>query len=676
MVKTGASVGGGHRGPRSRWILGFALFALGGLTTAGARAQPSFGRIRDVQGAAHRSPAEGRVVDALPGIVTVVRSGGFYLQDPEPDARPSTSEGIYVRYAAAGDLAPGDQLRVGGTVIEERLEDAWLSRTMIGGEVVVERIASGLDLPEPVILGAGGRRPPNAVIDDDAGGDVEVGGSFNASTDGIDFYESLEHMRVRVDAARVVGPSDAGRVVVVGDDGAEASGLDPLRGALTLGPGDFNPERIPVDPLFQNLPRLHLGARFYTPIVGVMDYDAGSFELLASERLAADASLPAPDRVAPAGVGALSVASFNVKNLSAAQRPERFEALAEEVVADLASPDLMILHEIQDDNGPGDGGLVSAALTLGTLVLAIERAGGPTYQHRSIEPRYNADGGAILSNIRTAFLYREDRGLDFVDRPGGDAVTPVTVLQDGQGQPSLSHSPGRIEATNPVFVSSRKPLAGELRWRGQPLFVVGIHLNARLADDPLFGRFQPPELRSEPRRVEMARVVNRFVTRILAIDPQARVLVAGDFNDFWFSETLRATAGDALRNLVEDLPLERRYSYVYQGSAQAIDHVLISPGLEAEARPELVILHHASLLAAAAQVSDHDALLVRLRPRDVGGSGREGIAYLPYAGRADGGQGPPPPGPRLTALRCAGPDEVLAHANAAADPVDRRACDG
>ncbi|MCB0215932.1 MAG: endonuclease/exonuclease/phosphatase family protein [Chloroflexi bacterium] len=625
-----------HPRARSGRLVAASLLAMALLLAAGAaRAQPSFGRIREVQGAAHRSPAEGRIVDGLPGIVTLVRPGGFYLQDPEPDARPSTSEAIYVRYPAAGDLAPGDALRVGGTVIEERLDDAWLSTTLIGGEVRLERIASGLDLPEPVILGEGGRRPPNAVIDDDAGGDVETRGRFDATRDGIDFYESLEHMRVRVDAARVVGPSDEGTVVVLGDAGRAASGLDPVHGALTLAPDDFNPERIPVDPVAQNLPRLHLGAGFDTPIIGVLDYREGRFEILASERFSADASLPERDLAAPAGAGELSVASFNVKNLSAAQGPERFEALAEIIVAELAAPDLLILHEIQDDNGPGDGGLVSAALTLGTLVLAVERAGGPEYRHRSIEPRYNADGGAILSNIRSAFLYREDQGLAFVDRPGGDAETPVELVRDPNGHPALSLSPGRIEATNGVFASSRKPLAGEFSWRGQPLFVVGIHFNARLADDPLFGRFQPPVLRSEARRVEMGHVVNRFVTRILDIDPEARVLVAGDFNDFWFSETLRATAGTALRNLVEDLPLEQRYSYIYQGNAQAIDHVLISPGLEAEARVNFEILHHATLLASAAQVSDHDALLARFMPRDRGGAGPSARVYLPHVSRLD-----------------------------------------
>ena len=49
---------------------------------------PAGVRIRNVQGAAHLSPLVGQTVMAVPGIVTAVRSNGFYLQDPLPDGDP------------------------------------------------------------------------------------------------------------------------------------------------------------------------------------------------------------------------------------------------------------------------------------------------------------------------------------------------------------------------------------------------------------------------------------------------------------------------------------------------------------------------------------------------------------------------------------------------------------
>jgi hypothetical protein len=52
--------------------------------------------VHTIQGAGHISPFNGQAVAAVPGIVTAVRSSGFYMQDPEPDADDATSEGIFV----------------------------------------------------------------------------------------------------------------------------------------------------------------------------------------------------------------------------------------------------------------------------------------------------------------------------------------------------------------------------------------------------------------------------------------------------------------------------------------------------------------------------------------------------------------------------------------------------
>ncbi len=71
-------------------------------------------------------------------------------------------------------------------------------------------------------------------------------------------------------------------------------------------------------------------------------------------------------------------------------------------------------------------------------------------------------------------------------------MTPNDVV-DTPGGPQLLYSPGRIDPTNPAFTSSRKPLAGEFEFRGETFFVIGNHFNSKGGDDPLFGRFQPPD---------------------------------------------------------------------------------------------------------------------------------------------------------------------------------------
>jgi predicted extracellular nuclease len=48
--------------------------------------------IHDIQGAGHLSPTAGQDVTGVTGVVTAVAGNGFYLQDPNADADPATSE--------------------------------------------------------------------------------------------------------------------------------------------------------------------------------------------------------------------------------------------------------------------------------------------------------------------------------------------------------------------------------------------------------------------------------------------------------------------------------------------------------------------------------------------------------------------------------------------------------
>src|SRR5829696_5161778 len=77
-------------------------------------------RIGDIQGAAHRSPREDKTVEAVPGVVTAVRSNGFWMQDAEPDGDPATSEGIFVFTGSAPTVAAGAAVTVSGLVAEFR----------------------------------------------------------------------------------------------------------------------------------------------------------------------------------------------------------------------------------------------------------------------------------------------------------------------------------------------------------------------------------------------------------------------------------------------------------------------------------------------------------------------------------------------------------------------------
>ena len=157
---------------------------------------------------------------------------------------------------------------------------------------------------------------------------------------------------------------------------------------------------------------------------------------------------------------------------------------------------------------------------------------------------------------------------------------------------------------------SRKPLVGEFRFGEETIFVVNLHLSSKGGDDPIFGRRQPPQELTKERRVQQAEVVATFVTEILDVDPAARVVVLGDLNDFENSDPMHALSAAGLEDLILRLTNEERYSYIYLGSSQVLDHVLVSKGLAEGA--EIDAVHVNSEFPAAERASDHDPIVVRL----------------------------------------------------------------
>jgi predicted extracellular nuclease len=584
--------------------------AMWSFTTVGPPA-----RIHDIQGAAHRSPLEGHAVSSVPGIVTAKVSNGFFFEDPNPDASSATSEGLFVfGTAAAGAVAVGDAVEVAGFVTEFRPGDATgsnLTQTELTSPEV-EVLSSGNALPGPGLIGKRGRIPPDEIIDNDSTGDAEVGGVFDPAQDGLDFYESLESMRVRVNNAWVVGPTNAFDEIPIVGDNAERAGIMTNRGGVVIRAKDFNPERIHLDNRLMPVPALNVGDRFTTPVVGIVDYSFANFKLDVSEPFATVSGGLEREVASDVGADELSVATFNVENLDPNDDAAKFARLAALIVNNLKSPDIVALEEIQDNNGPVNDAVTDASLTLTTLIAAIQAAGGPLYDFRQIDPVDDQDGGEPGGNIRVGFIFRTDRGLSFVDRPGGTSTAATGVVAGPDG-PQLTFSPGRVDPTNPAFTNSRKPLAAEFRWRGETIFAIANHFNSKGGDDPLFGRFQPPNRVTETQRHQQAQVVNSFVDSILALDANAKVLVLGDLNDFEFSETLAILEGGVLDNLVLSLRRPERYTYVFEGNSQVLDHILASRKLYRTLAAYDIVHVNAEF---ADQASDHDPQVARF---DLGG---------------------------------------------------------
>ncbi len=573
---------------------------------------PALG-IHTVQGAAHISPFNSQVVRVV-GIVTAKTTNGFWLQDPNPDADTATSEGIFVFTSSAPATSLGDSDSVTGRVQEFRPGGATngnLTTTELASPSV-SVLSTGNPLPAPTVIGTGGRIPPDMIIDNDSTGNAETSGVFDPDQDGLDFYESLEGMRVQLNNAVAVGPTatDFGETPVIGDDGANST-LRTYRGGVLLREDDGNPERITLDDVLTPLPNVNVGDHYSGPIVGIMDYNFGNpFLNVTSPGLTRVPGGITRETTADPVPGELVVSTFNFENLAFTNAQSKFDSLASLVVNNLRSPDVLAGEEVQDNNGATDNGIVDASQTLQRLVDAIVAAGGPTYAWRQIDPVNDQDGGEPGGNIRQVILFRTDRGISFVDRPGGGSTTANTVVGSGAGT-QLQFSPGRIAPADGAWSSSRKPLAAELTYQGHKLFVIVNHFNSKGGDDPLRGRFQPPTRSSEVQRHQQATIVANFVSQIGSADPSANVIVLGDLNDFEFSETVQILKGVGLHDLMDTLPQNQRYSYEFEGNAQVLDHIMVSGALFSV--PSLVFDPVHVNAEFFDQVSDHDPSVMRVK---------------------------------------------------------------
>lgn len=568
----------------------------------------------DIQGRNHSSSYVGSWVRGLVGVVTAwAGSGpGFWLQT-NPDSDPATSDALLVVPEDAGQKPePGATVSVAGLIEEQGFSGA-LEVTTVAHATVTSSIGRAA-LPKPVVLGLTGRTVPDQHVDDDG---LAI---FQPADDTIDFFESLEGMRVALPDAVAIGPTTRfGEFAVLVDRG-QGSAPRSRAGGVVVTSDEIHPERLLVSSRGlgqEQAPPITVGDRFEAPLVGVLEYAFGSFRLLAESM---------PDVVSGGLVAertdlglareSLSIASYNVENLSARSGADKFQRVADTIVNNLAAPDILALQEIQDDSGPANDGTVSAALTLDTLVTAIADAGGPRYDFAQVDPVDASDGGRPGANIRVAYLYRSDR-VGLVRRGRADSSTSAEWLTDVRG-PFLSPNPARIAPSHPAFRAegqvsgSRKPLAIEFEFAGRRVFLVNVHFRSKRGDLPLFGATQPPTRPTETLRAAEAQVVRSFGDELFELDPAAAFVILGDFNEHPYREPISILAGHDLQNLIERIEVPDRYTFIFRGNSQVLDNVLVSPSLASEDRAEVQIVHCNADRPDGLRAADHEPVLVVL----------------------------------------------------------------
>src|ERR1700722_2185596 len=392
--------------------------------------------IHAVLGGGHLSPYAGQDVSAVPGIVTDVTSSGFYMQDAKWVGGTPFKQAIDVYTGSKPTVVAGDDVTVSGEVTEYYPDQSDTPSALPVAElehVTVTVVSTGNALPAPVLIGADVLPPAQRIFPRSATSvDVTTVSSFDPYTRALDFYQGLDSMYVQVENPVATGPANDYAFAVAPDNGDGAGTRTAAGGLADTGPSTVNARSIVVyAPDGITPPVVNTGDTFAGPVEGIMTEYEGNPELDLTASVTGISHGLTPQTAAPAGPNQLSVATYNLDNLSPDTSSAKFASLGSQIVNNLGSPDILAVQEIQDSDGPTDDGVVDCTATMTDLVNAIVAAGGPPHSWTEIDPVNDQDGGQPGGNIRQVTMYRTDVGLSFDSAAGGGSTVADSVTGTG-----------------------------------------------------------------------------------------------------------------------------------------------------------------------------------------------------------------------------------------------------
>ena len=584
-----------------------------GATTSAAQvtAPKEVKNIGEVQGESHESPLVGKEVVINNVVVTKTDKTGFYVQDKVSDNNPRTSDAVYV--ASAEKVESGDLLKVQGTVKEGYMEEysvrpgqtfkkpaGSLTVTQIINATITKLGKTGL----PKALNISEKMPKDIVDNTPT--------KYNPETEALDYWESLEGMRVEVTKPKVTGPQYKGDIYVLPGD-YKGQKLNNI-GGVNLRPGVQNTEVLPIT--VGNSFVAKAKDYFNENITGVVTYKNKTYKIdpidpNALKGLLQDGGLTREVSKIYPSEDKLTIASYNIENFSANNNghdetpEEKVDKIANSFIKEVHSPDIITLIEVQDNNGGVNDGTVDGVKSGEKLAQRIKSLGGPDYKYTEIAPVDGKDGGKPGANIRVAYLYNPKRVTLIGKEKGGSEEAARFV--NGH----LEKNPARIDPTSVHFEKVRKSLAAEFEFKGERIVVIANHLKSKLGDDAIYGSNQPSVENTKAKRIEEAKILNAFIKEGLRQNPNLKFVLTGDFNDFEFSDSVKTIVGNELVNLMAEHEQGDRYSYFYRGSNQSLDNILISKNIKDKVVFSPVHIN-ASFMEEHGRASDHDPVVVQI----------------------------------------------------------------
>ncbi len=570
-----------------------------------AQNQPTYIPIYQLQGNGLVSPYYQKWVDTY-GLVTGVLQDGFYLQDPLGDNDPTTSDGIFVYTYKAPTVTLGQCIEVTRAYVDEFYEKTELSR--------LKSVRPVNFCPQPAV-------EPVAI------GLARLGKAPAES------FEAVEGMVVEVSDLRgtVQGATkhfEGGEVEVA----LLPTGLEPYlagqRVFQTDTPAMYGLMYL-TNLLGATLPEAAWGATVQvgtpypissTPVqsteaiteaitetlraTAIIDYNFGKYQLHLFPGTPVTATHN--NLLAETGMAAspsdFTICNFNVYGLGrgSAQFPDpriydqqlgkRTRAIAETLQG-------CTVVGLQETGTPADvenlAALLRDAYSLDYVATALA---GPGTQNSEFP-------------LTNSLLTRWERVQVLAS-----AIPQGCSPQDYE----VPVVPGDCPAGS-YALFDRPPLVVDLLITGTwevalPLTVIVNHWKSKAGDEAV----------NAVRRTEQARHVASLVQQKLDADPTANIIVLGDLNDYYESipiETLRMGVTPPLLHLYSYLPASDRYTYVFNGASQVLDHILVTPSL-APMVAMVDAIHSNADFAAADQndlrrlqrASDHDPVQLRLQP--------------------------------------------------------------
>lgn len=539
--------------------------------------------IPQIQGPGARSPHEGQSVRTT-GVVTGLKGNGFFIQDVLGDGDPSTSDGLFVFTSSRPAVQKGDSVSVSGNVQEfaSATDPAAAPLTEISGGPTVTINSSGNPLPSPIALSASDIDPDGAA----------------------DQLEKYEAMLVHVDTLNVVGPT--GGSLSEANATSTSNGVffgtfpglpRPFRGAGIEQPAPVpnppccipswngEPQRIRVDSRSQptSTPVNVATGAIVANLTGPLDFGQHAYTIVtetAPEIVSGNiGAIPVP---APDAAAEFTVASFNMERfydtvndagvsdvaLTSTAFANRLNKASLAIRNVLYSPDVIGIAEMEN---------------LSTLQALADKVNADTVAAGGSDPQYTpylAEGNDI-GGIDVAFLVKGSRiEVQSVQQYNKDA----TYTDPTNGQQAL--------------LNDRPPLVlqGSVTNEHETTnFVVIVnHLRSLIGVDGSDGE------RVRAKRRAQAEDLANLIQSFQAADPGAKIASLGDYNAFDVSDgyvdlmgTIKGTPAPAdqvllaspdlvdpdLTDLLTTLAADQQYSYVNFGSAQTLDHILVSQGM-------------------------------------------------------------------------------------------------